>query len=95
VHEWTDVIDASFSTIRISSRDAPAARAARMWRRAPSGLSPADAAFSAKLISSTVLRGRTAEVDGLVVILKQVSAHTGSHSRSSSTASSQEVASGG
>src|SRR5262245_864634 len=46
-------------------------------------------AFNATLISSTVLRGRTPDSNGFVVIWTTVSSHAGSHSRRSSSALSQ------
>src|SRR5271170_6909619 len=88
LHEWTDIREPALSTNRISSRVAPASSAARMCRRVPSGLRLVHAAFIARLINSTVLRGKTAELHGLVVIFAQVSAHSGSHSRICASAAS-------
>src|SRR5262245_49071446 len=77
-----DITEAHLSTKRISSRVAPAASAARMWRRVPSGLRLVQAAFNPMLTSSMNLRGRTPVTQGFVVIFTHVSAHCGSHWRS-------------
>src|SRR6516162_9429794 len=79
---WIDRSEAILRTIRISSREAPASSAARMWRRVPSGLRLVQAAFNAIPTTSINLRGKTPEVHGPVVILKQLSAQSGSHARS-------------
>ena len=79
---FTDMTEAILSTIRISSRLAPASSAARMWRRVSSRLRFVQAAFKATPISSTVLRGRTPEARGLVDMFTHVSAHFGSLWRS-------------
>src|SRR5216683_1929045 len=84
-----DKTEAHLRTNKISSRIAPASSAARMWRRVPSALRFVQAAFKPTLTNSTNLRGRTLRVHGLVLILKQSSAHFGSHSRSVSKAESQ------
>ena len=68
--EWSDSSDAILRTIRISARVAPAASAPRMWRRVPPGLKFVMAAFTARLISSTSLRGRTPLVHGSLDILR-------------------------
>src|SRR5271157_6240931 len=73
------MIEAIFNTVRISSRVAPAWSAARMWRRVPSGFRLVQAAFNATPISSTSFRCRIPPVQGFVVMLRQVSAHFGSH----------------
>lgn len=52
-----------------------------MWWRIPSGLRFVQAAFRLTLTNSINFRGRTLWVHGLVLILKQSSAHCGSHSR--------------
>ena len=70
LHVWIDSRDAIFRTIRISSRVAPASSAPRMWRRVPSALKFVHAAFTARLISSTSLRGRTPLVHGSADILR-------------------------
>ena len=88
LHEWIDIREPALSTNKISSRVAPASSAARMCRRVPSGLRLVHAAFIARLINSTVLRGKTPELHGLVVIFAQASAHAGSHSRSCASAAS-------
>src|SRR5713101_1305633 len=84
-----DKTEAHLRTNKISSRIAPASSAARMWRRVPSGLRFVQAAFKPTLTNSINLRGRTPLVHGLVLILKQASAHFGSHSRSVSKGESQ------
>src|SRR5262249_37533999 len=58
------------------------------WRRVPSRFRLVQAAFTAILINSTVLRGSTPLVQGLVVICTHVSAQPGSHSKSCSNAES-------
>jgi len=72
---------AILSTVRISSRLAPASSAARICRRVPSGLRFVQAALTAKPISSTALRGRTSCFQGFSVTRSAASAHAGSHSR--------------
>src|SRR5215471_13047951 len=88
LHEWIDITEAHLSTKSISSRVAPAASAARMWRRVPSGLRLVQAAFNPTLTSSMNLRDSTPLVHGFVVIVTQVSAQAGSHCRSCSRAGS-------
>src|SRR5262247_1735460 len=83
-----DITEAHLSTKRISSRVAPAASAARMWRRVPSGLRLVQAAFNPMLTSSMNLRDSTPVLHGFVDILKHVPAHCGSHSSSVSNAAS-------
>src|SRR5271167_1336304 len=64
-----------------------------MCRLVPSGFRLVQATFIATPINSTNFLGRTPSVQGLVVILRQVSAHSGSHSRSCAKAESQGPAS--
>ena len=73
LHEWIAISEAPLRTKRISSRVAPASRAARMWRRVPSGLRLVQAAFSPTPTSSMNLRGRTPLVQGFVVIFGRTS----------------------
>src|SRR5271157_1012712 len=84
-----DMRDAIFSTSRISSRVAPAWSAARIWRRRPSASRLVQAEFKATPTSSTNFSCRTPPVQGLVVILRQVSAHFGSHFSNVAKASPQ------
>src|SRR6266849_3087762 len=84
-----DGIDPHLRANKISSRVAPASSAARMWCRVPCALRFVQAAFKLTLTNSINLRGSTRWVHGLVLILKQSSAHCGSHSRSVSQAESQ------
>src|SRR6516225_1245111 len=77
-----DITDAHFRANRISWRFAPAAMAARIWRRVPSGLRFVCAAFKATLTNSMNLVGKAPSVQGFVVILTACSAQRGSHSRS-------------
>src|ERR1700739_5009402 len=84
-----DITDAHLRTNKISSRFAPAAIAARIWRRAPSGLRCAPAAFKPTQTSSINLTGKTSLVQGFVVIFTHSSAQAGSHSRSLFKAASQ------
>src|SRR5580700_484513 len=81
--------DPHLRTNIISSRVAPASSAARMWRRVPSALRLVQAAFKLTLTNSINFRGKTERVHGLVLILRQSSAHFGSHSRNLSKAESQ------
>src|SRR5579872_1456289 len=84
-----DKDDPHLRTNKISSRVAPASRAARMWCRVPTALRLVQAAFKLTPTNSINLRGRTEWLHGLVLILKQSSAHFGSHSRNLSKAESQ------
>src|SRR5580704_11885772 len=76
-------------TNKISSRVAPASRAALIWRRVPPALRLVQAAFKLTPTNSINFRGKTEWVHGLVLILKQSSAHFGSQSRNLSKAESQ------
>src|SRR5262249_3495859 len=87
-----DITDAHLRTNKISLRLAPAARAARMWRRVPSGFRFVREAFKPTLTNSTNLAGNTASVQGFVVIFTQCSAQAGSHSRSLFSAAVQGLA---
>src|SRR5215469_814837 len=87
-----DITDAHLSTNKISLRFAPAARAARMWRRVPSGFRFAREAFKPTLTNSTNFVGKIPSVQGFVVIFTQCSAHAGSHSRSLLSAAAQGLA---
>src|SRR6516225_6861223 len=77
-----DIPDAHFRTNKISCRFAPAAMAALIWRRVPSGLRFVCAAFKPTLTNSVNLVGKAPSVQGFVVILTACSAQRGSHSRS-------------
>ena len=90
LQEWIDSSDAIFTTVRISFGVAPAASAARMWRRVPSACKFVQAAFTAMQISSTSLSGRMPLVHGSVVNLRQASAQLASNSRSLSSAGSYQ-----
>src|SRR5262249_4276980 len=79
-------------TNRTSWRVAPAARAARMWRRVPSGFRPVRVAFNPTDTNSTNFLGKIPLVDGSVVIFTASSAQVGSHSRSLLSAATQELA---
>src|SRR5215470_2508210 len=87
-----DITDAHLRTNKISLRLAPAARAALMWRRVPSGFRFVREAFKATLTNSTNLRGKIPSVQGFVVIFTQSSAQAGSHSRSLFSAAAQGLA---
>ena len=80
--------EAILRIMRISSRVAPAASAARMCRRVPSGFRFVQAAFSATPTSSTNLRGRMPLSQGLSVMVAQIAAHDDSQLRSFSSAES-------
>src|ERR1700720_4083344 len=71
LQEWMAIREAALRTNKISSREAPASSAVRMWRRVPSGLRLVQAAFNPIPTNSINLRGRTPEFHGLVVILVQ------------------------
>src|SRR6266481_9849089 len=87
-----DITDAHFRTKRISCLFAPAAMAARMCRRVPSGLRFVCAAFKPTLTSSMNLVGKTPSVQGFVVIFTACSAQAGSHSRSLLSAAAHGLA---
>ena len=70
LQEWIDSSDAIFTTVSTSFGVAPAASAARMWRRVPSACKFVQAAFTAMQISSTSLSGRMPLVHGSVVNLR-------------------------
>jgi hypothetical protein len=46
LQEWMAIREAALRTNKISSQEAPASSAARMWRRVPSGLRLVQAAFN-------------------------------------------------
>lgn len=75
---WMDITDAIFSTVSISSRVAPAAMAALMCRRVPSGLRLVQAALRPTPTSSTNFRGSTPFAQGSSVMDAHVVAHDGS-----------------
>src|SRR5215469_2959735 len=77
-----DMIDAVFRTNRISCLLAPAARAARMWRRVSVGLRFVCEAFKPTDTNSMNFVDRQLSVHGSVVIFTACSAQAGSHSRS-------------
>src|SRR5260221_1344070 len=77
-----DITDAQFRTNKISLQLAPSARAARMWRRVPSGFRLVREAFKPTLINSMNLTGKIPSIQGLVVIFTECSAQVGSHSLS-------------
>src|SRR5258707_9959564 len=75
-----DITDAHFRTNKISLQLAPSARAARMWRRVPSGVRLGREAFKPTLINSMNLTGKNPSIQGLVVIFTEGSSQVGSPS---------------
>src|SRR5450755_2534943 len=80
LQEWIGSRQLHLITIRISSRVAPAASAARIWRRVPSALRFVLEDWSAMQISSMSLTGKTPLVHGFVLIFRYFSAQSASHS---------------
>src|SRR5215469_12287025 len=84
-----DITEAHLRTNKISWRRAPAAMAARIWRRVPSGFRLVREAFNPMSTNSMNLVGKTPSAKGFVVIFTACPAQTGSHSRSLFTAATQ------
>src|SRR6516164_1641925 len=87
-----DITDAHLRTNKISWRLAPAASAARMWRRVPSGFRFVRPAFNPTLANSINLMGKIPSIQGFVVIFTHSSAQDGSHSRNRLNAVAQGLA---
>src|SRR5262249_48047 len=87
-----DITDAHLRTNKISLRLAPAARAARMWRRGPPRFRFVRGAFKTTLTNLANLAGKTSALQRIVVNFHQSSAQAGSHSRSLFSAAVQGLA---
>src|SRR5215470_17932327 len=87
-----DITDAHLRTNRISWQLAPAAIAARMWRRVPSGFTFVREAFKPTQSNSMNFVGKIPSVHGFVVIFKACSAQAGSHSRNLFSATAHGLA---
>src|SRR5215813_8581743 len=77
-----DMTEAHLRTNKISWRLAPAAMAARIWRRVPSGFRLAREAFNPTSTNSMNLEGSGPSDGEFVVSFTACSAQTVSHSRS-------------
>jgi len=86
-----DMTEAHLRTNKISWRFAPAAMAARIWRRVPSGFRLVREAVKPISTNSMNLVGKIPSADGFV-IFTACPAQTGSHSRSLFSAATQELA---